>query len=141
MFPLFKKLNALFFCFVFFSVFYSCGVNLSKERIDGSWESVDTSIAKIRIRFNRDTMQMIHDFSEGNAPEAAALAFQLEKRNPMSFFNYKIKADTLFYTYQRLPAYLQPKEGVHFYYTVYYLSSDSMVLSDHGHLIPFRKEK
>ena len=138
---IFQKFNVRFLYFILVMFFYSCGVNLSKERIDGSWESVDTSIAKIRIGFNRETMQMIHDFSEGNSPEAASLAYQLEKRNPMSFFNYKIKGDTIFYTYQRLPAYLQPKEGVHFYYTVHYLSSDSMVLSDHGHLIPFRREK
>ena len=138
--PLSRKLTFFLITFLFASVFYSCKLNLSKENVDGSWESVDTTIATIKIRFNRDTMQMIHDFAKGNSPEAAALALQIEKRNPMSFFNYKIKGDTILYSYQRLPAYLQPKDGVRFYFTVYYLSSDSMVLSDHGHLIPFRRE-
>jgi len=129
---------------IFFSVIISltaCSVRLTKEKLDGVWESQDTSIAKIQIRFDRDTMQMIHDFSDGASPEAAKLALQIEKRNPMSYFNYLLKADTIFYTYQRLPAYLQTKEDVKFYYTVYEWSSEAMVLSDHGHLIPFVKIK
>lgn len=126
---------------IFTILFQSCSIRPAKDTLSGIWESEDTSVAKIIIRFDKDTMQMYHDFSEGTNPDADQLVLSLEKRNPMSFFNYTVKGDSILYTYQRLPNVLEVKDEARFFYTIEKLTGSKMVLSENGNLIHFKRSK